>query len=260
MDRGEVRATRLLLIFVAGIAFGQMQKGAPQSESQATVDAGRALFLQNCAFCHGRDAGGGETGPDLTASKLVEQDVRGDKIGVVIHNGRPAKGMPPFNLSEQDVKAVVAFIHYRRDYAETHPGGRRRVDVADLQTGDAEAGKRYFEGGGGCAKCHSVTGDLAGVARRYQGLKLEERMLYPEKAKARVTVTPRAGGEKVTGTLEYQDEFTIGIWDAQGWYRSWPVNEVSYTIEAPAEEHAALLSKYTDADIHNLMAYLETLK
>lgn len=252
----------ITIIIAAAAAFGQQtatQTGAPQSESQATVDAGRALFLQNCAFCHGRDAGGGETGPDLTGSKLVADDARGDKIGAVIHNGRPAKGMPPFNLSDQDIAALVAFIHYRRDYTESHPGGRRRVDVADLQTGDAEAGQRYFEGPGGCSQCHSAAGDLAKVARRYQGLKLEERMLYPEKAKAQVTVS-LSSGEKVTGTLEYRDEFTIGLRDAQGWYRSWPAEAVKYTIDAPAEAHAQLLAKYTDADIHNLMAYLQTLK
>jgi cytochrome c oxidase cbb3-type subunit 3 len=236
----------------------QAQKPAAQSESQATIDAGQALFLQNCAFCHGRDAGGGETGPDLTGSKLVAQDVRGDQIGSVIRNGRPEKGMPRFNLSDQDIAALVAFIHHRRDEAEAHPGGRRSVDVSDLQTGNAEAGKQYFNGAGGCASCHSPTGDLAGVAKRYQGLKLEERMLYPEKARAKITVT-LPSGEKMTGTLGYRDEFTVGMTDAEGWYRSWPVDAITYSIDDPAEAHARLLSKYTDADVHNLMAYLQTL-
>lgn len=255
--------TRILtaIMVAAGAAFGQqappLQKAAPQSESQAMVETGQALFQQNCAFCHGRDAGGGETGPDLTGSKLVAKDVGGDKIGVVIHNGRPAKGMPPFNLSDQDIAALVAFIHHQAHDAETHPGGRRRVDVSDLQTGDAEAGKRYFDGE--CSTCHSVTGDLMGIAKRYEGLALERRMLYPEKATAKVTVT-LASGEKVTGTLEYRDEFTIGLRDAQGWYRSWPVEELKYTIDAPADAHVRLLARYTDADIHNLMAYLQTLK
>lgn len=249
------------LMVVASAAFAQTspQKPAPQSESQATIDAGQELFLQNCAFCHGRDAAGGETGPDLTGSKLVAQDVRGDKIGTVIRNGRPEKGMPRFNLSDQDILAIVAFIHHRRNEAEAHPGARRRVDVADLQTGDAEAGKQYFNGAGTCSSCHSPTGDLTGIAKRYQGLKLEERMLYPEKARAKITVT-LASGEKITGTLAYQDEFTIGFRDAGGWYRSWPVDEVKYSIDAPVEAHARLLEKYTDADIHNLMAYLQTLR
>lgn len=250
------------LIATASAAFGQMQPQKPvaQSESQATIDAGQALFLQNCAFCHGRDASGGETGPDLTGSKLVAQDMAGNKIGDVIRNGRPAKGMPRFNLSEQDINALVAFIHHRANEAEAHPGARRRVDVSDLQTGDAEAGKQYFNGAGRCSTCHSVTGDLAGIARKYQGLALERRMLYPEKAMTRVTVTQRVGGEKITGTLEYRDEFTIGLWDAGGWYHSWPVEEVKYAIDDPANAHVLLLAKYTDTDIHNLMAYLQTLR
>jgi cytochrome c oxidase cbb3-type subunit III len=235
------------------------QKPAAQSESEATIDAGQSLFLQNCAFCHGRDAGGGETGPDLTGSKLVEQDVRGDKIGDVIRNGRPQKGMPRFSLSEQDIIALVAFIHHQRNEAEAHPGARRRVDVSDLQTGNVEAGKQYFNGAGKCSSCHSPTGDLAGIARRYQGLKLERRMLYPEKAAAKVTVT-LPSGQMITGKLEYRDEFTIGLRDANGWYHSWPADEVKCSIDAPAEAHAELLAKYTDADIHNLMAYLQTLR
>ena len=71
----------------------------------------------------------------------------------------------------------------------SRPGGRRGVYVSDLQTGNAEAGKRYFSGAGGCAKCHSATGDLAGVANRFQGLQLEQQMLYPRNAKNKVTVT-----------------------------------------------------------------------
>jgi cytochrome c oxidase cbb3-type subunit III len=257
------RGSRFLLIFSAlllsAAANGQAPKTAAQSESEALVDTGQSVFQQNCAFCHGRDAGGGETGPDLTGSKLVADDVRGDKIGPVVRNGRPDKGMPRFNLSERDLEAVVAFIHAQKVKAESQQGGRRRVDVSDLQTGNVEAGKQYFNGAGTCSKCHSPTGDLAGVASRYKGLKLEMRMLYPEKAPAKITVTLPAGQE-VSGTLAYQNEFTIGLHDADGWYRSWQKSDVKYTIDAPAEVHADLLAKYTDDDIHNLMAYLQTLR
>lgn len=237
---------------------GQGQRASSQSTSQALVDTGKSLFTQQCAFCHGRDAGGGETGPDLTSSELVAQDVGGDKIGVVVRNGRVDKGMPRFNLSEQDIAALAAFIHRQRDRASS-PGGRRKVSAADLQTGNAEAGKQYFYGAGNCSSCHSPTGDLAGVARRYQPLRLLERMLYPRNSPAKVTVT-LASGQSITGTLEYEDEFTVGMRDASGWYRSWPVDEVKYKIDAPADAHSRLLSKYTDDDIHNLMAYLQTLK
>ena len=220
---------------------------------------GGALFQQNCAFCHGRDAAGGETGPDLTRSKLVAQDVAGDKIAEVLRQGRPEKGMPPFTFSATEVAELVAFIHEQRSQAKLHNGSRRGVDVADLQTGNVAAGKQYFNGAGGCAFCHSPTGDLAGIASRYEGLELEERMLYPGDAKSTVTVT-LPSGKTLKGTLAYLDEFTVGLRDANGMYHSWPVNSVRYSVASPVEAHVALFPKYTDADIHNLMAYLQTLR
>ena len=102
------------------------------------------------------------------------------RSGAVVRNGRPEKGMPPFDFSdEQDRQpgGVHPYSTERGAVAET--AGAKGVDVSDLQTGNAEAGKQYFEGAGGCANCHSPTGDLAGIASRYQGLELEKRMLYP---------------------------------------------------------------------------------
>jgi cytochrome c oxidase cbb3-type subunit 3 len=223
------------------------------------IEQGQTRFVQDCAFCHGRDAGGGETGPDLTRSKLVTDDVNGDKIGPVVRNGRPDKGMPRFSVSDPELASLVAFIHDQKKKAEARKGGRRGVDVADLQTGNVEAGKKYFTGEGGCSSCHSPTGDLAGVAKRYQGLKLEQRLMYPRGAKAKASVT-LSSGETITGELAYHDEFTIAVRDSSGRYRSWPVHAVKFTIDDPAEAHARLLAKYTDDDIHNLMAYLQTLR
>ncbi|MGA8026130.1 MAG: c-type cytochrome [Bryobacteraceae bacterium] len=255
-----------LMLAVPLFAAAQTPTRVPQPANPSLIEMGHTLFLQDCAFCHGRDAGGGETGPDLTRSKLVGEDARGNKIGVVIRNGRPEKGMPRFSLSDQQIDALVAFIHDQKTKADSEQGGRRGVDVSDLQTGNPEAGKRYFTGAGGCSSCHSVTGDLANIAKRYEGLKLEERMLYPAEAVATVTVT-LPSGQSVNGKLAYLDEFTVGLRDAFGWYRSWPLSEAKYTpsgakytLDAPAQAHADLLAKYTDDDIHNLMAYLQTLR
>ncbi|HYM79461.1 MAG TPA: c-type cytochrome [Candidatus Dormibacteraeota bacterium] len=223
------------------------------------VQSGGALFRQDCSFCHGRDAGGGESGPDLTRSKLVAADVDGDKIGGVVRNGRPDKGMPRFNYSEQQIAGLMAFIHTQQRNALTRKGGRKGVDVSDLQTGNVEAGKQYFEGAGGCSTCHSPTGDLAGIASRYSGLGLEIQMLYPQHAKTKVSVT-LASGQTVAGTLAYHDEFTVALIDATETYRSWRVGDVQYKIDAPVEAHVEQFSKYTDADVHNLMAYLQTLR
>ncbi len=267
------------LVLTAALSCAQSGKGQesptakPIASAPATteqIQAGKSLFASQCGFCHGRDAGGGESGPDLTASALVEQDVHGDKIGVVVRNGRLAKGMPAFgNIDDQQLASLVAFIHDRK--ANEKEGRRRTVDVADLQTGNAEAGMRYFNGAGGCAKCHSSTGDLAGIGGKLQGLELLKRMLYREaetapngRAAEFSNATPTVvvtlpSGQTVTGKLAYRDEFTIGLIDPSGWYRSWPVTQVKFTVTDPLEAHIAQLGKYTDEDIHNVLAYLQTL-
>lgn len=259
----------------AALAFGQSDtapvKTPPPAQQSPTppvgsyspdlVASGAAEFRHNCSFCHGRDAEGGETGPDLTRSKLVGGDVAGDRIIPVVRNGRPGKGMPSFNFSDAQLASLVAFIHSQVEKANVQ-GGRRGVDVADLQTGNTEAGEQYFNGAGTCSSCHSPTGDLAGIASRYQGLELEMHMLspefFPENATAKVTVT-LPSGETISGTLANVDEFTVALRDSSGAYRSWPVSRVKYKLDAPVLQHAALLGKFTDADIHNLMAYLQTL-
>jgi len=109
----------------------------PQTVTQQTyspeqVRAGQVLFVSQCGFCHGRDAMGGETGPDLTRSIVVAEDVKGDNIGPVVCTGRPEKGMPANNLSDADLGNVVAFIHDQKRKADTLEGNRRTVDAADL--------------------------------------------------------------------------------------------------------------------------------
>ena len=269
------KALAALLIVGLGVAVAQTTTPAAKSSGKPTqpraaksyppqlVEQGGALFRQDCSFCHGRDATGGESGPDLTRSRLVATDVDGNKIGPVVRNGRPDKGMPPFARSDEQIASLVAFIHAQLQSAQAaggrRSGGRKGVDAEDLETGNAEAGKQYFNGAGGCANCHSPTGDLAGIASRFRGLELEERMLYPRRAKATVTVT-LSSGQEISGTLAYLDEFTVGLLNADGIYQSWRTRDVKYKVNAPAEAHVDLFSKYTDADVHNLMAYLETLR
>ena len=223
------------------------------------IENGGNLFLQNCAFCHGKDAGGGESGPDLTRSKLVEGDKKGEAIGAVVRNGRTEKGMPRFSLGDADILSLVAFVHSQQDKAMSQTGTRKGVDESDLKTGDVAAGRLYFEGTGGCTKCHTASGDLAGVATRFTGLKLEEQMLYPTDAKQTVTVKT-ATGQTLNGPLAYEDEFTIGMRDGFGTYHSWPVSAITFHVDNPAMAHVTAMSKYTDDDVHNVLAYIQTLK
>ncbi len=237
---------------------GLSQNPAAGEYPAAVLNAGKSLFLEKCAFCHGPDAAGGETGPDLTRSSVVKDDHAGNRIGPVVREGRSDAGMPAFSFSDSEMASLVAFLHNQKDISDKN-GDRRGVEDADLQTGNADAGRKYFNGAGKCAACHSPTGDLAGIAKRLQGLKLEQRMLNPGNSTAKVTVT-LAGGKTITGRLAYRDDFVIGLKDSEGWYHSWPADSVNFSIDAPAEAHVELLGKYTDEDIHNLMAYLQTLR
>jgi cytochrome c oxidase cbb3-type subunit 3 len=224
------------------------------------VKRGSGLFLQNCAFCHGKDAGGGESGPDLTRSNLVMNDKDGEAIGALIHSGRLEKGMPRFDLNAADTKALVAFIHSQQDLAMSQTGSRKGVEVADLQTGNVAAGQAFFTGAGGCSKCHSPEGDLKGIATKFSGLRLEQQMLMPRDANpAKVTLTT-AAGKTLSGPLLYQDEFTIALTDEAGMYHSFLTSSVHFKVENPVKAHVELLGKYTDDDIHNLMAFIQTLK
>jgi len=198
----------------------------------------------------------------LIRSALLRHDNNGDLIGPVIREGRPEKGMPRVPLTPPQIDDTVAFLHAQlKRLDKTSPGkpSRDHYTMSLLLTGNAEAGKQYFDGGGGCAACHSPIGDLAGIASRHKGLELEQQMLYPKHAKSKVAVT-LASGQTITGTLEYLDEFTIGLIDPSGSYRSWRTSDVQYKVDAAVDAHLELLSKYTDANIHDLMAYLQTLR
>jgi hypothetical protein len=138
----------------------------------------------------------------------------------------------------------------------------------NIVTGDPKAGEAYFNGAGGCRNCHSVTGDLAHVASRYQAVNLQNRWLWPGgggrggRGGAMQTTATIAlpSGEKVTGVIKRLDDFDVSIYDSTGNYRSWPRDRVKVEIADPLAAHRELLDKYTDADVHNVTAYLVTLK
>jgi len=245
------------------------QRPAPAATAQTyapeLIEAGRTRFAAQCGFCHGRDTAGGESGADLTRSELVGGDVRGDKLIPMIRSGRPDKGMPAFTLPDTDMNAIVAFIHDQRAQAASAEGNRRSVSPADVATGDSDAGQRYFAAN--CASCHSPAEDLKGIGARMQGLQLMQRMLYPRgggRGGSRtppppVTVTLRTG-EKVTGAFSYRDEFTISLTDADGWRRTWPTDQVTIDYEDRLQAHADQLARYTDKDMHDVLAYLQSLR
>jgi len=223
------------------------------------ADRGKQLFQQACGFCHGNDATGSR-GPDLVRSPLVNRDKDGNLIGQAVKNGRPDKGMPAFAYTDAQIGDLAAFLHQQVHVALASNSVPRDYPAEKLATGDAAAGKAYFNGAGHCETCHSPTGDLAGIAKRLSPLNLEARFLYPRGPQRTVAVT-LPSGEQVSGTLAYVDEFNVALRDGSGWYRSWPRGAVSkIDVHDPLEKHRELLHQYTDADIHNLFTYLETLR
>ncbi len=241
---------------------------AARAEDRASAEAvarGRKQFGQTCAFCHGQDATGGR-GPDLIRSVLVRHDRNGDLIGPVVTGGRADRGMPAFPFSASQIADLAAYLHAQIALFDLHvraPGGYANdIPASRLATGSAAAGKAFFYGAGGCSKCHSPTGDLAGIAKKYDPQDLETRFLYPSGAPVTATVTLPSGA-RMSGILLLNDEDYVSIRSTQdGWYHSWPRRDLkSVEVHDPLAAHRELLiHKYTNADMHNIFTYLETLK
>jgi cytochrome c oxidase cbb3-type subunit 3 len=252
----------------AGIG-GSAAAIAGSKENPEAVDRGAKLFASKCGGCHGATAKGTNRAPDLIRSVLVLDDEKGILIAPVIHNGRPDKGMPKFDLTEPQVSDIVAWLHVQT-YAADHRGTYVFLNVV---TGDAKKGEAYFNGSGGCSTCHSPTGDLKGIAGKYDPHELQNRWLQPRslgrggrggapsRSASTVTVTMPAG-QKLSGTLDRLDDFNVSFHDAAGDYHS--INRQGdvpkVDVHDPLRVHVDLLKKYTDADIHNVTAYLVTLK
>jgi cytochrome c oxidase cbb3-type subunit 3 len=168
--------------------------------------------------------------------------------------------MPAIHLTAEQLADVVAFVKSRVAAADIRSANRSLGGSDDkLLTGNAAAGKAFFQGAGGCGACHSPTGDLAGIGKRYAAAVLQARFLYPRTTRTAATVTDSAG-KRHTGTLVALTNYDVALIDGDGWYHSWPLDAVTVDVKDPLSAHRALLPKYTNADMHNMLAYLETLK
>ncbi|HLY62943.1 MAG TPA: cytochrome c [Terriglobia bacterium] len=253
--RAEIFIVSVLILAVSSdvATFAQtpLQKIAAQGENQ---------FKESCGFCHAPDATGAR-GPDLVRSTIVAHDVNGNLIGEVIRNGRPDKGMPPLPLKPEQIAAIAAFLHARAKEALDSSHVPEKYPVAKLLTGNAEAGKAYFNGAGGCKACHSPTGDLKGISAKYSPLRLEEQMIYPSGGSSHSTVTVvLPTGERLQGPLLHLDEFTVALRDESGWYRSFNLDKVRVEVHDPLAAHRKLMDEMTQDQFHDLFAYLVTLK
>ena len=241
----------------------------PPGDPEA-VARGEALYGINCRACHGRDLRGGDLGgPNLLRSQLVLRDEAGELLGPVIRDGQSGPGgsyMPPQPLSDDDLRAVVAYVHDVLGTASRQGGPPPGEEVElDILVGDAAAGRTYFAEK--CAACHSATGDLAGIAARIPRPKeLQNTWVRgggrgAERPPVAAAVT-LASGERIEGRLERLSDFVVVLTDGEGRHRSFGRDGDTPRVELddPLTAHRELLQVYRDADIHNVTAYLVTLQ
>jgi len=233
------------------------------------AEMGKPLFASDCQSCHGPDARGTSQGANLVRSTIVLKDRYGSSLGPYLRTQHPA--VPgPMKLASLTETQVLILAHFLRDRLNDTLRGAPGFKEGDILTGDPRAGEQYFNGEGGCARCHSTTGDLASIGRRMEPVTLQQRFLFPSNVGSRRRSTPppattvtvsQPGGETLSGELVHMDDFTVGFRDASGTYRSVRRTPgVSVVKQDPYAAHIELLSKITDKDIHDVVAYLASLK
>jgi cytochrome c oxidase cbb3-type subunit 3 len=240
----------------------------------AQIARGKALFAVNCVSCHGVDLRGGDLGgPNLLRSQVALSDRNGELIVPIIQGSRQDEGMPAIPINQEDGLAVAAYI---RSVVETIGGQGKPPSVGkeapSVLVGDAGAGQAYFAAH--CGSCHSATGDLQGIATRITnpkslqtnwvsggGRRFRSSTAAPSRRTVTVTVT-LAGGEKVEGRLVRIDDFLVTVGLADSTARTFRRDEDVPKVEVhdPMQAHRELMAVYTDKDIHDVTAYLVTLK
>ena len=250
--------TYLLAAIIIGMAGKSSGQNPPPKYDPASVERGQANFKSTCGFCHGATAKGGEKGPDLLRSVLVLDDEGGKSIGAVVLKGRPDKGMPRFPLTPAQITDIANFLHDSIEKAKD----RDNYKILNIVTGDAKAGEAYFNGAGRCRTCHSLTGDLQGIGKKYEPVTLQGKIVNPQMADAITFTVTLPNGERFTGAPIYYDDFSVSLRSADGVYHSFKRNRDVPKVEInnKLQGHLDLLSQYTDSGIHNLTAYLVTVK
>jgi cytochrome c553 len=248
---------------------------SPGADDKPLVDAkavatAEPLWTEDCATCHGKDARGTVKGPNLVRSVLVLSDRYGNKIGPYLRSQHPK--LPSGKILEPTETQVLLFAHLLRSRVNDTLRGAPMFKPGNVLVGDAKAGAAYFAGDGACTKCHSATGDLAGIGARFtEAVNLQQRFLFPfggvggrrgnrPAPVVRVTVTP-ASGPAVTGDLVQMDDFNVTLRGADGQPRTFRrMPGVTVVKDDPFAAHIALLERITDTQIHDVVAYLWTLK
>ncbi len=236
------------------------------------VSHGQQVFQSNCSFCHGSDARGGEAGPNLVRDEVVLRDQNGELITPIVQNGIPAQGMPRFGLSAAEITDIAAWLH-------SQPlSDRGAPSTLDILVGNAKEGEAYFNGAGRCTQCHLATGDLAGIGSRYEPKTIQNLIVSgggggrmrrrspgaapPVKAPPTTVTVTFPSGRRVQGELDHLSAFVVALRDSAGTYHSFARHDSipKVVVTNPLQWHIDRLPRWRDADIHDLTAYLVTLK
>jgi mono/diheme cytochrome c family protein len=237
----------------------------------AAADRGRHVWATECITCHGAQAHGTDQAPSLIRSLVVLRDRAGSELGPFLKRGHPTQsGSPSAGLSDAQVADLMQFLRQRIDDTLR---GSSAFKPQDVLTGDPVAGAAYFQGEGRCALCHSATvNSLSGIGGRASGpVDLQQRLLFPSgRGRGRagapsptavmVTLTP-AAGPPMSGVLVQMDDLHVVFQDASGMVRTVRRTPTLQVVKTdPLQAHHDLLDRITDKNIHDLVAYLETLK
>jgi cytochrome c oxidase cbb3-type subunit III len=234
--------------------------GLGPAPDAAAAKLGDPIYKQNCGTCHG-ETGRGSQGPNLVRSTVVLHDEKGEEIGPVIKNGRPQAGMPAFpGLKQDDIYNISQYLKLQVELAANRGTyGQTFSNLRNQTTGDPKKGQVFFQAN--CESCHAVSGDFAKIGAKFpQAATMQARFLWPAPSGPRKVTVTTSAGQAFSGTLLKLDDFNLSIRTANGDYHEWPADQVKVKVEDKLDGHRALLPKYSDADIHNMTAYLVTLK
>lgn len=108
-------AVGAVVLVVAGIiAFVATRPSAKRASTQAdAISAGKKVYVERCAICHGREGDGSAMGPPMFSGELaaLSDDAYRTAIKDGVPNRRPQYGaMPPQTMSSSEAAHVIAYI------------------------------------------------------------------------------------------------------------------------------------------------------